>query len=64
MAPQSMFESIDPDDHSGASMRKMLILYWLYTKPTIREKGFKGSKTKREGFWTQKCPPLRVLGKQ
>lgn len=61
MAPRSMFESIDPDDHSGASMREMLILYWLYTKPTIREKGSKGSKTKREGSRTQKCPPLRVL---
>lgn len=61
MAPQSMFESIDPDDHSGASMTEVPIFYCLYTKPNIREKGPKGSKTKREVFGTQKCPPLRVL---
>ena len=53
MAPQSMFENIDLDGPSGASVTEMLGFCGLYIKLVMREGGSERSKMRRERFGTQ-----------
>lgn len=53
MVPQSMFENIDLDGPSGASLTEMLGFCGLYIKLIMREGSSERSKMRRERFGTQ-----------